>query len=71
MGKSLADFEKTLTELEAILEQMSAPETTLDVSIGLYAKAAELIQKSNAMLENASIRIQEIDERLKSPEAAI
>ena len=40
-----------MTRLEAILEQMQQPETTLAESVKLYAEAASLMDYCNGTLE--------------------
>ena len=50
-----------MTRLEAILEQMQQPETTLAESVKLYAEAASLMDYCNGTLEKASLQMEEID----------
>ena len=50
-----------MTRLEAILEQMQQPETTLAESVKLYAEAASLTDYCRATLEKASLQLDEID----------
>ena len=50
-----------MTRLEAILEQMQQPETTLAESVKLYAEAASLTDYCRATLEKASLRQDGID----------
>lgn len=45
-----------MTRLEAILEQMQQPETTLAESVKLYAEAASLMDYCNGTLEKAKAR---------------
>ena len=53
-----------MTRLEAILEQMQQPETTLAESVKLYAEAASLMDYCNGKLD-------EIDaQRAPRPDAA-
>lgn len=54
-------FEEGMTRLEAILEQMQQPETTLAESVKLYAEAASLTDYCRTMLEKASLQLDEID----------
>ncbi len=58
---TVSDFEGSMRELEEILEAMSDERATLDESIGLYARAAELIKTSRDKLAAAQLRIEEID----------
>ena len=58
-----------MTRLEAILEQMQQPETTLAVK--LYAEAASLMDYCNGTLEKATLQLDEIDaQRAPRPDAA-
>ena len=50
-----------MTRLEAILEQMQQPETTLAESVKLYAEAASLMDYCNSTLEKATLQLDEID----------
>ena len=50
-----------MTRLEAILEQMQQPETTLAESVKLYAEAASLMDYCNGTLEKATLQLDEID----------
>lgn len=54
-------FEKAGAELEAILAELSDEETSLDKSLTLYAKAAELIAFCNDAIQKAQLTIDEID----------
>ena len=64
-------FEDGMTRLEAILEQMQQPETTLAESVKLYAEAASLMDYCNGTLEKATLQLDEIDaQRAHRPDAA-
>ena len=64
-------FEDGMTRLEAILEQMQQPETTLAESVKLYAEAASLMDYCNVTLEKATLQLDEIDaQRAPRPDAA-
>lgn len=66
MGKNkMAEFEKSMTELEDILQMMSNQDTPLQKSVELYARAAELIMACNQGLEEARVKIQEIDDKMQ------
>ena len=54
------DFESAIGELEMILDRLSAEGATLDESITLYARAAELIKTCNQALRAAKLRVDEI-----------
>lgn len=66
---SLKDFEKDMSQLEDILQQMASDETTLEQSVQLYARAAALIEGCNAMLGAAKVQVEEISDRLNAGEA--
>lgn len=62
--KAPKTFEDGLARLQAVLTQMQDPDTALADSIKLYAEAADLIRYCNDTLENAKLRIDEIDAAL-------
>lgn len=68
MSKSIPTFEESMEELEKILSKMSSDEITLDESIKLYARAAELIAICNEKLNQSVVRVREIDDRIKELE---
>ena len=60
-----------MTRLEAILEQMQQPETTLADSVKLYAEAASQMDYCIGTLEQATLHQDEIDaQRAPRPDAA-
>lgn len=54
-------FEEGIARLEAILDQMQQPETTLAESVKLYAEAASLMDYCHGTLEKAALQLDEID----------
>lgn len=62
----MAGFEKSMAELEDILQKMSDHDTPLQKSVELYARAAELIMACNQGLEEARVKIQEIDLKMQT-----
>lgn len=60
--KKPLSFEMAMAQLEEILQAMNSEETSLEESIRLYARAAQLVKESHSLLEAAEVRIQEIDE---------
>jgi len=65
-------FEEGMNRLEAILDQMQQPETTLAESVKLYAEAASLAEYCRNTLEKASLQLDEIDAKCaeaQTPEA--
>lgn len=64
-------FEDGIARLEAILDQMQQPETTLAESVKLYAEAASLMDYCHGTLEKAELQLDEIDaQRAPRPDAA-
>ena len=63
--------EEGIARLEAILDQMQQPETTLAESVKLYAEAASLMDYCHGTLEKAALQLDEIDaQRAPRPDAA-
>lgn len=58
-------FEQAGAQLEEILRQLSEEETTLEESLTLYAKAAELMAFCNKTLQDVQVRLDEIDANFK------
>lgn len=66
--KAPKTFEEGLQRLQDILAKMQDETTTLDQSVKLYADAAQLIQYCNTTLDQAKLRIEEIDASLARPD---
>ncbi len=64
MKKQPAHLEENLQALDTILAKMSGEDTSLEESIALYADAARLIGEANQMLNDAQLKITEIDQLL-------
>lgn len=64
MKQKNISFEAAMNELEDILAKMSDSKITLDDSIELYARAAELLNLSNQKLNTASVKVREIEEKI-------
>lgn len=54
-------FEEALKELEAIVEKLDNEDITLEDSVKYYEKGLELSQICSATLENAVLKIEEIE----------
>ncbi len=65
MQKEKLTYETASAQLDDIFEKMSSPDVTLDESLKLYAKAADLIVFCNSTLEKAQIKIEEISSKLE------
>ncbi len=57
-------FEEGMERLNTLLAQMQSEDTTLADSVKLYAEAASLMEYCHAVLEKASLQIDEIDAKL-------
>ena len=58
-------FEQALKKLEEISEILSNNDISLEESIQLYSQGVELLAFCNDKLNNASFKIQEIENSLK------
>lgn len=54
---SLASFEKTLAELEEIVQQLEEGDKPLDQSIALYERGVKALKTCHAVLDQAEQRI--------------
>lgn len=61
MEKKLS-FEQSLAELENIVTRLEGGECTLDESIELYTKGAQLANKCSKLLENAKLTIKTLSD---------
>ena len=57
-------FEEGMERLNTLLAQMQSEDTTHADSVKLYAEAASLMEYCHAVLEKASLQIDEIDAKL-------
>lgn len=57
-------YEEAVSQLEQLLEQISDPQTPLEQSIKLYAQAVSLLDVCSQKLQQASLQIEEIDQKL-------
>ena len=58
-------YEEAVAELESILQKLSAEETTLEESLTLYARAAQLSADCNALLKKAELQMETIAQTLQ------
>lgn len=58
-------FEQAMESLEDILNKMSGEDVTMEESLALYAKAADLIAKCNGMLDSARQKAEKIGLQLE------
>ena len=60
--KERPSFEEALKELESIVKQLENDEASLEDSIKLYEKGMELSKFCTEMLENAELRIGQVND---------
>lgn len=56
-------FEEALTKLEAIVEKLDGEEITLEKSVELYEEGLRLSKICSKTLENAELKIEEIEKK--------
>ena len=66
--KSESTFEDSFTRLEKILEQLESDECTLEDTIALYEEGLNLTKVCYDKLNNAELRIKEINKAAKTTE---
>ncbi|NNL95477.1 MAG: exodeoxyribonuclease VII small subunit [Xanthomonadales bacterium] len=67
--KSLPDFEKSLAELEKLVEQLESGELSLDESLDQFKRGVQLTRECQQVLEHAQLTVEKLlgdDEPLKS-----
>ncbi len=60
--KERPDFEEALGKLESIVEQLADQSITLEKSVELYEEGIKLSKICTEKLENASLKIKQIDQ---------
>ncbi len=55
-------FETALSELEQIVSRLEAGELTLEESLALFERGQELAAHCNNLLDNASLRVEQLTE---------
>lgn len=63
--KAPKTFEDGMQRLQQILTQLQDDATTLNDAVKLYAEAAQLIEYCDKALNNAKLKIEEIDLKLE------
>ena len=61
--KERPSFEDALKQLESIVEQLESQEITLEDSVKLYEQGIELSKLCNNVLNDAELRIQQVNEK--------
>ncbi len=67
--KERPSFEEALEKLEAIVEKLSDQEITLEKSVELYEEGLKLSKICSETLENAALKIEQIDHSNTEKEA--
>jgi len=60
--KERPSFEEALKELESIVKQLENDEITLEDSVNLYEKGLELSKFCTEILDQAELRIEQVNE---------
>lgn len=60
--KERPSFEEALMELESIVKQLENDEITLEDSVKLYKKGLELSKFCSEILDQAELRIEQVNE---------
>lgn len=60
--KERPSFEEALEKLETIVEKLSDPNITLEKSVELYEEGLKLSKFCSETLENAALRVEQIDQ---------
>lgn len=68
--KERPSFEEALEKLEAIVEKLSDQEITLEKSVELYEEGLRLSKLCSETLENAALKIEQIDQSKNSDNEA-
>lgn len=58
-------FEQSLAELEKVVERLQQPDVPLEEAIALYRRGTELAQKSEALLSQAELQVQELTQAVR------
>ena len=61
-NKERPSFEEALEKLEAIVEKLNDEEITLEKSVELYEEGLRLSKICSETLENAALKIEQIDQ---------
>lgn len=56
----LADFEKSLNELESLVEKMEGGETSLEDAMKDFERGIELTRQCQNLLKNAELKVQKL-----------
>lgn len=68
--KERPSFEEALEKLEAIVEKLNDEEITLEKSVELYEEGLRLSKICSETLENAALKIEQIDQSTNTDKQA-
>jgi len=68
--KERPSFEEALKKLETIVEKLSNEEITLEKSVELYEEGLRLSKICSETLENAALKIEQIDQSTNTDKEA-
>lgn len=69
-NKERPSFEEALQKLEAIVEELNDEEITLEKSVELYEEGLKLSKICSETLENAALKIEQIDQSTNTDKQA-
>jgi exodeoxyribonuclease VII small subunit len=69
-NKERPSFEEALQKLEAIVEKLNDEEITLEKSVELYEEGLRLSKICSETLENAALKIEQIDQSTNTDKQA-
>lgn len=58
-------FERTLAELERVVERLQRPDIPLDEAVALYRRGTELAQRSETLLSAAELQVQQLTQAVR------
>lgn len=68
--KERPSFEEALQKLEAIVEKLNDEQITLEKSVELYEEGLKLSKICSETLENAALKIEQIDQNTNTDKQA-
>jgi exodeoxyribonuclease VII small subunit len=59
------NFERTLAQLEEIVEKLQKPDLPLDEAVALYRRGTELARDTEDLLASAELQVQELTQAVR------
>jgi len=59
------NFEQALAELQAVVERLQKPDVPLEDALKLYKRGTELAQRSETLLVQAELQVQQLSQAVK------